>query len=82
MGQVQPYAVWDGVIQKDSLWAYPIEKSYKAALQDVYENHKVYKEKIKNHTPSLLNNFSIQTSHKKYNDIFTKLKLGRKSGLL
>ena len=35
--EVQPHAVWDGVIQKDSMWAYAKEKSYKAALKDALE---------------------------------------------
>ena len=40
MGKVQPQAVWQGVIEEHALWAYPV-KSYKTALRDVYENHKV-----------------------------------------
>ena len=34
---VQSHAVWDGVIQKDSMWAYAKEKSYKSVLKDALE---------------------------------------------
>ena len=35
---VQQHAVWDGVIQADSMWAYAAETSYKEALGNVIEN--------------------------------------------
>jgi len=44
---VQPGAVWDGVVQKDSLWAYPQQGSYKMKLRDVYKNHGRYKSQAK-----------------------------------
>jgi len=34
---VQAEAVWDGVIQKDSMWAFAKEKSYKSVLKDLLE---------------------------------------------
>lgn len=34
---VQSQAVWDGVIQKDSMWAFAKEKSYKTALKEALE---------------------------------------------
>ena len=68
MGQVQPYAVWDGVIQKDSLWAYPVEKSYKAALQDVYENHKVYQKTANNLNTYLRSKFTNANQYKQFAD--------------
>ena len=43
IGQVMPQAVWEGVIPPDALWAYPVEKSYKIALRDVYKKYKSYK---------------------------------------
>ena len=49
---VQPQAVWDGVIQKDSMWAFPKEKSYKNALKDVLEKETHWRkeaETLKNH---------------------------------
>ena len=43
IAQVKPEAVWKTVIEEDSCWAYPVEKSYKLALRDVYDNYKDYK---------------------------------------
>jgi glycosyltransferase involved in cell wall biosynthesis len=35
---VQREAVWDGVIQADSMWAYAVRNSYKKALRNIVEN--------------------------------------------
>ena len=37
--QVQAQAVWDGVIQKDSQWAYADQGSYKMALRMMFKKH-------------------------------------------
>ena len=37
--QVQKEAVWDGVIQEDSGWAFADQGSYKMALRKTYKNH-------------------------------------------
>ena len=42
MAKVQPEAVWPSVIQADSMWCYPIEKSYRRTLRDVYKNYNKY----------------------------------------
>jgi glycosyltransferase involved in cell wall biosynthesis len=41
---VQPHAVWDGVIEKDSMWAYADQGSYKMALRKAHKNHGDMKE--------------------------------------
>jgi glycosyltransferase involved in cell wall biosynthesis len=38
-GLVQAEAVWDGVIQKDSMWCFPKEWDYKKALKSVVKNY-------------------------------------------
>ena len=38
LGQIQPAAVWDGVIQKDSHWAFADQGSYKMTLRKMYKN--------------------------------------------
>ena len=35
---VQPEAAWEGVIERDSMWAYADQGSYKMALRKVYKN--------------------------------------------
>tara|TARA_A100000172_G_scaffold37798_1_gene23082 strand:+ start:684 stop:1952 length:1269 start_codon:yes stop_codon:yes gene_type:complete len=49
---VQPHAVWDGIIQADSKWAYAKEKHYKSALKECLEKETHWKkeaETLKNH---------------------------------
>jgi hypothetical protein len=37
LAPVQPQAVWDGVIQKESMWAYADQGSYKMTLRKTYK---------------------------------------------
>jgi len=41
---VQPQAVWDGVVQKDSMWAFADQGSYKMTLRKTLKNKKRVKE--------------------------------------
>ena len=41
---VQQQAVWPGVIEKESKWAYANQSSYKRALREVRKNYTTYKE--------------------------------------
>jgi len=36
---VQPEAIWEGVIEKDAMWAFPIAASAKTQMREVYKNH-------------------------------------------
>tara|TARA_R110002020_G_scaffold756_2_gene3824 strand:- start:22901 stop:24145 length:1245 start_codon:yes stop_codon:yes gene_type:complete len=45
LGPVQPQAVWDGVIQKESMWAYADQGSYKMTLRKTYKAWHKAKEK-------------------------------------
>tara|TARA_R110000796_G_scaffold38935_3_gene97549 strand:- start:222 stop:1484 length:1263 start_codon:yes stop_codon:yes gene_type:complete len=44
LAPVQKEAVWDGVIQADSMWCYADKDSYHNILQDVVENYDKYKD--------------------------------------
>jgi hypothetical protein len=35
LAPVQEFAVWEGVVQKDSMWCYADEKSFKKTIRDV-----------------------------------------------
>ena len=39
LGPVQDFAVWPGVIEKDSMWAYPTEGSFKMLLRRVRKDY-------------------------------------------
>ena len=47
LAPVGEQAVWDGVIQKDSMWAYPEEGSIKMNLEEVYKDHGRFKKRAK-----------------------------------
>ena len=36
---VQQEAVWGGVIEKDTMWAFPVENSARMQMREVYKNH-------------------------------------------
>lgn len=44
LGPIQKEAVWDGVLQADSMWCYADKNSYQAVLGDVVENYSKYEE--------------------------------------
>ena len=63
---VQKEAVWDGVIQADSMWAYPREKSYHRALANVYNkksHHLNEATTLKNH---ILKNFTAEKMYSNF----------------
>ena len=47
LGPIQKEAVWDGVLQADSMWCYAEQKSYQTALDDVFKNYEKYKDMAK-----------------------------------
>jgi len=64
--QVQKEAVWKGVIQPDSKWAYAKEKYYKSALKDCLEKENHWKKEalaLKNH---ILKNFSEEKLYNQF----------------
>ena len=44
---VHPKSVWDGVIQRDSQWAYADQGSFKMALRQMYKRHDEFVEQAK-----------------------------------
>jgi len=57
-------AVWEGVIQADSLWAYPQQGSYKMKLREVYKNHNRYKSQAKKLQKWILETFDEKKQYK------------------
>ncbi len=57
IGRVQPEAVWNGVIHKDSAWCYPQKSSYIDRLKDVLKNKNRYVSQAKKLQTYLLENF-------------------------
>ena len=62
---VQPEAVWDSVIQKDSQWAYAKEWDYKKALRTVHKNISAAKSKANKLKKHLQSEFSHTQQYEK-----------------
>jgi len=57
-------AVWDGVLEADSMWCYPKQGSYKMKLREVYKEYGRYKKNALKLKDYILENFSAE---KQYN---------------
>ena len=64
---VQPYAVWDGVIQKDSMWAYPEQGSYKMKLREVCKDYGRFKSQAKKLQKWITKSFTAEQQYEKFN---------------
>lgn len=69
LGPVQQEAIWDGVIEKDTMWAFPVELSAKAAMREVYKNHDRFKGQSKRLMKHLEDNFNESKVYKQFIDI-------------
>lgn len=62
-------AVWDGVIQRDSMWAYPRQGSYKMKLREVYKDYSRFKSQAKKLKTWICDEFTLSNQNKKFADI-------------
>ena len=69
---IQPEAVWDPVLIKDSQWAFPKQGSYKMALRKVYKNYNVYKKMALNLQEYVLESFEPNKMYEKFADAVYK----------
>jgi glycosyltransferase involved in cell wall biosynthesis len=65
---VQQHAVWDGVIQKDSMWAYPQQGSYKMKLREMYKDYSRFKSQARNLQKWICENFEESKQLKEMKD--------------
>jgi len=59
-------AVWDGVLQKDSMWCYPHEGSYKIRLRQVRKGYDKWKDKALKLQEWILENFEAESQHDQF----------------
>mgnify|MGYP005811828877 FL=1 len=72
---IQEEAHWDGVLQKDSLWCYANEISYKKRLREVYKDYNRFKSQAKKLNKWIRKNFTKEVLYKKFvNSIFLNNK--------
>lgn len=66
LGPVQQQAVWDGVIQKDSMWAYADQGSYKMTLRKTHKTWHKAKETAERLKVKLNERFSDEVLYEKF----------------
>jgi len=67
---VQSEAVWDGVIEKDSMWCYPKEGSFKRRLREVRSQYPRFLKNAKKLQKYIVKNF---TEEKKYGEFVNSI---------
>lgn len=65
LAPIQDEAIWDGVLQKDSQWAFVREGSYKMKLREVRSNYEVFKGQATRLKKWVLKNFTEEEQYKK-----------------
>lgn len=71
LAPVQEAVVWDGVIERDSMWAYPEEGSIKMNLEEMYKDHGRFKKRAKELQKWVCEEFEAS---KQYNQIINQIK--------
>ena len=68
MQPVPAEAVWDGVIEKDSMWAHPNEKDYKKRLREVYKSYDRHLSVAKKLKKNIIKNFKEEVAYQEVAD--------------
>ena len=66
VAKIQKEAVWDGVLQADSMWAFPKEASYKRALRDALGKEKHHRQEATSLQKHILENFTADQMYAKF----------------
>jgi len=66
--KVQPEAVWPGVVQEDSMWAFAREASFKRACRNILTKEKFYQKEAEVLQKHILKNFTPEKMHKEFVD--------------
>jgi glycosyltransferase involved in cell wall biosynthesis len=65
---VQPEAIWGGVIEKDTMWAFPAGNSAKTQMRTVYKDWDRYRGQAKRLAAHIEKEFSSQKIYEQFND--------------
>jgi len=65
LNNIQPEAVWEGVLEKDSMWAFPKQGSSKMKMRKAYKEHSRLKSRAKKLQKYLLKEFSEKKIYEK-----------------
>ena len=69
--QIQPEAIWEPILIKDSMWCFPKQGSYKMGLRKVFKNYDVVKKEAEKLQSWVLEEFS---SDKKYQNVLNAIE--------
>jgi len=72
---VQQEAIWNGVLEKDTMWAFPTSASAKEQMREVYKNH----DRFRGQAKRLMANIEKEFEQSKMYDKFVNLILNRES---
>ncbi len=75
MGPVQPEAVWDGVVQSDSMWCYPEQGKFKMRLREVHKDYSRFKSQAKKLKTWICKTFTEENQYKQYADSILEVAL-------
>ena len=69
---VRPDAVWDGVLQADSMWCYAEQGSYKMRLREVHKDYNRFKSQAKKLNKWVRDNFTAEQQYSKVCNIISE----------
>jgi glycosyltransferase involved in cell wall biosynthesis len=72
LSHIQKEAVWDGVLQKESQWAFADQGSYKMKLRDVYKKYRIYENRAKDLQEHIRSKFSEERIYKQFVDVVSE----------
>lgn len=72
LSPIQKDAHWEGVLQKDSMWAYADQGSFKMAMRDVYKKHSIYQKRADDLQAHIRDKFSEDKIYKQFTDVVIK----------
>tara|TARA_Y100000310_G_scaffold140279_1_gene139635 strand:+ start:94 stop:1377 length:1284 start_codon:yes stop_codon:yes gene_type:complete len=68
---IQKEAVWDGVLEKESMWAFPLEESSKLKFREIIKNYDQYNEDALELSDYIKENWTREGQYKKFVDAIT-----------
>ena len=72
MAPIQPEAHWEGVLQKDSMWCYAEQGSYKMRLREVFKDYQRFKSQSKRLNKWVRENFTAEQQYGKFCDLVSQ----------
>ena len=68
---IQKEAIWKGVLEKESMWAYALEGDAKAKFRDMVKNYDNYKKNAEQLAENIKNNWTTEQQNKKFVNAFS-----------